>query len=242
MFHGNYGHAVDLSAFLALSPSVHVPPEDPPPYSEQLLEGHVTLMHGGTMDTNKDDSINDDPNTTLLTVGDVSMLNNSAQDNFFNSDYQNELSVSMNSSAGGVDGSVDNQHSCPFVRLPALNGANDTPTQIMLPPVIRRPHRSISLDNSDPFLRDIDREQPAADSMRPFHFPPRLSPVQPMSFLGDEGALNQTFPARPLRLPPLLGTSAPSQHRKRSKRRRGHSWHGEATGAITPAAMTTVAE
>lgn len=63
-FQSNYGHSVDLSAFMTQEPSA--PPDDPPPYTEQLLEGHVSLMYGTKQQEDKDET--EDQNTSILTA------------------------------------------------------------------------------------------------------------------------------------------------------------------------------
>lgn len=262
VFRNDFRHPVDLSAFLSSSP-VHMPPEDPPPYSEQLLEGHITLMYGSKPESHKDDAdIDQDPNNTLLTVRDVSLLNNL--------DYRGEFGPSTRAENTLRDADADSDHndtSQPLASSPSFRDNspfNGSPAQVLVPPVFQRPYRSSSLDNSSVvvFPDGTYREQPTANAVRPFIFPPRLSPInnnqlthsiQALPFLRDEVAPNQLFPARPPpRLPPLRGSSAmdmSSQHRKRNKRRRGHSWHGEAinitareTSTVNPCTMTTVTE
>lgn len=263
VFHNDYVHPVDLSAFISpvLVPH-HVPPEDPPPYTEQLLEGHVTLMCGKTED-HKDDTIDQDANDTLLSVRDVSnVLDNSTRSTGCDHDHHSEACppiIDETSRNGGVEpANTDETHGSLLARPPTLGDAGhftDNPTQVIMPPVFRKPYRSSSIDNSDIFPDDTHREQLAA---RPLHFPPRLSPITSNSmphtapFLREEVAPPQSFPPRPLRLPPLLDNSAlemPNQHQKRNKRKRGHSWHGEAINilsgerfAVSPTVMTTVAE
>lgn len=264
VFENGFRHRVDLSAFLSQS---SVPPEDPPPYSEQLLEGHITLMKGSKPQAHKDDVSEDqDPNnSTLLTTGDVSILNRSIQStgSFRNGDYadcttESDISYMVHSNTPTRPPPL--RTSSPF------SGHHGRSAHVLVPQVFQRPYRSFSLDNSTntiTFPEGIhrDREQPAAaDAIRPF--PPRLLPInnnQPtnssvraMPYLGADSLTGHPFPARPMRLPPLQGNAAgemASQHRKRSKRRRGHSWHGEAitTGpgesfAVSPSTMTIVAE
>lgn len=267
VFHNDFRHSMDLSAFMSPS-SVRMPPEDPPPYSEQLLEGHITLMHGGEPESHKDDGIDQDPNNTSFTVRDVSLLNTSNQNTSFNTNSDGNYQGELSPSARAENILRDTDHpgfGSPLASPPSLRDSspfNDSPTQVLMPPVFQRPYRSSSLDNSYvlAFPDGTYREQPTANAVRPL-FPPRLSPinnnqlthsVQATPFLRDEVGPNQLFPAGPPRLPPLRGSSAmdmSSQHRKRNKRRRGHSWHGEVinitsreTSTVNPNAMTTVAE
>ena len=266
VFRNDYGHPVDLSAFLSLPPPVHVPQEDPPPYSEQLLDGHVTLMHGGERGGHKDDTIDQDANDTLLSVRDVSnVLDNSTQSIGCSRNYQREdhpLIIADETSRGRDAEALntDETHGSPLSRLPTLGDAShftDSPSQVLMPPAFRRTYRSTSIDNSDMFPDDAHREQRDANVARPLLFPPRLTPISnntthALPFL--QGASpTQSFPGpRLLRLPPLLGNSAqemPNLHRRRNKRKRGHSWHGEAIDitsgerfAVSPTVMTTVAE
>lgn len=75
---GSYVHPVDLSAFISASPVPlsPPPPEHPPPYTEQLLEGHITLMSGAK--TYKDEDATIDPvNSSYATSGDVSIMDRS---------------------------------------------------------------------------------------------------------------------------------------------------------------------
>lgn len=284
VFRQDFRHSVDLSAFL--SPTRHIPSEDPPPYSEQLLEGHITLMHGGQREAHKDDSTipneQDPMDSTLLTVRDVSLLNSSTQSAGFSTylegDYHTpsaageeiarhaygDTSVEYADSTAEVHSDSNYAvHSSTPARPITLRGndpfigSHNMSTITVAPPPFQRPYRSFSLDSSNvPILVDsgLHRDHPTANAVRPFPLPPRLLPInlQANSVQAmHETASNPPFPARPTRLPPLQGNSVvemASQHRKRNKRRRGHSWHGEAmnitTGslAVSPTTMTTVAE
>lgn len=76
--HSSYVHPVDLSAFISTSPApMPPPPEDPPPYSEQLLDGHITLMSGAKTCKDEDDLI-DPVNSSSVTAGDVSIMDRSS--------------------------------------------------------------------------------------------------------------------------------------------------------------------
>ena len=68
-----------------------IPPENPPPYSEELQEGHITLMRGTTASKERDDNNPMDLSlltasevttwsTSLVTAGDVSIMSTSSAD------------------------------------------------------------------------------------------------------------------------------------------------------------------
>ena len=69
---GSHAHQMDLSAFISTSSPPLLPlPEDPPPYTEQILEGHITLMSGAKA------YMMDQENSFTVTTDDVSMTDRS---------------------------------------------------------------------------------------------------------------------------------------------------------------------
>lgn len=283
LLQNDYRHSMDLSAFLSpasLPPPptpATMPPEDPPPYTEQLLAGHTTLMHGTKPWFPKEIGDGQDPNSTLLTAGDISVLDSSVHSAHPDSPrtqppppmatdpsyiHRQAGTVAMNEPR---DTDVWNSNglivrsSTPIINLrtPTPRGTNpfsvspnmslQSPTQ----PNFQRPLRSMSLDYSDVHTDGGSRVQPRAVAPVCL-FPQRLVNQQETAPFQTESI---AFPTRPARLPPLQNTSAiesSSQHRKRKKRKRGHSWHGEpviistgqrlALSATTTCAIDSVAE
>lgn len=270
MFQSDIRHSMDMSAFLVPSP---MPPEEaPPPYSEQLLEGHVTLLCGGKPQPHKDDD-NEDPDSTLLSARDISILNCSTQSvglNFYQNNVQSDHTSSARARAGldnmqlastGI-GALDAQvhadtsytmHRNMHSTLPINNPFHERLSQpTLVPPLFQRPFRNFSVDNSNLTVDDgLHREQPIAGSMlqpqHPIPFSPRLLPIDQAALFQQRDVSTANPLLRPARLPPLHSVEG---HRRRNKRRRGNSWHGETVhGTITqtlavnsPIATCTVAE
>ncbi len=100
---------MDLSAFLASS---HI--ETPPPYTEQVLEGHTTLIYGGGGGgVYKDNEVPGDHNTSLLTARDVSVMDrsvNSATGNIMSEEEEDGAQADtihyrpLSATAGGLEG------------------------------------------------------------------------------------------------------------------------------------------
>lgn len=280
LLQNDYRHSMDLSAFLSPTslpplppPAPHAPglapsglalhPGDPPPYTEQLLAGHTTLMHGTKPWFPKEIGDGQDQDSTLLTAGDVSVFDSSvhhpeslsssphvhvhAQQPPMATDpgyiYRQAGAVAMteprDSDVWSSNGLVV-RSSTPIISLRALtprdtNPFNTSPNMSLQSPTqpnFQRPLRSMSLDYSNVRTDGSSRAQPHAVT------PVCLFPQRPVSQqetdnptpFQTESVSNNAFPTRPARLPPLQNTSAiesSSQHRKRKKRKRGHSWHGE---------------
>lgn len=287
-FQGDYRHNMDLSAFVSQEPSAPPPPSDnPPPYTEQLLEGHISLMYGTKEPGNKDGNEDDD-----------NMLNQSAQERsrlstdvypeeyhspheaiqmeYNGSDMEGVQEMPSFAMSDYADDNMDLQtHSRGLVHLNstptrmARSPSNisesdpfyDIPNQTLQAPVrqlFQRPTRSNSIDNSS---INLSRDQSSADSSLEQNYLPRLAPLTPPSTLHQQDTQlrlrpleltpNNPFIARPANgcLPPLRSrTPSSAPQRKRTKRKRGHSWHGgpislsSEQAFVNTSAMATVAE
>lgn len=244
------------AAFIAHSP---FPQEEPPPYSKELLEGHITLMRGA-----KPRKEEDDLNTSLLTAGDISMWtpptsgaeNPTQTTDISGEDFQDELALSSITAAEVSEQVPFTTSGCreqpnysdryniilantvPHARPSILpnpfveNSSNIAPPPLA-PIIFQRPLRSISTDRTV-----AESVEQASDIQR--------QTTQFSRSLSIDDNIRQSFPTRPLHLPPLRNNSAidqPNQHRKKSRRRRGHSWHGDTQElTVNSSAMVTVTE
>ncbi len=213
---------------------------EPPPYTEVAQNGHVSLMHGQSpikpVDTSQEDGdadSNHNMDSSTLTANNVSILEAS----------QNSEDAYMDSSTNASSDSP------PQSQSPFHPTRQSTPTlgrRLQLPPL----HRSCSTtDASDTPTVDGNRQpRLSLPSVHlPLHssLPPRLRPISaPFSQQDDsmhtnsEGTENiGSFPTRPKILPPLqrrvsIGSDGPNQlpRRRKKKRKRTNTWHGERLG------------
>lgn len=88
---GNYLHH-DISAFISPAQVTMLPPENPPPYSEELQDGHITLMRGTQIfkDTVDESCVNsgaggaEQCEDSMVTAGDVTIMSNTSDENAAN--------------------------------------------------------------------------------------------------------------------------------------------------------------
>lgn len=281
-FHGDYRPPVNLSAFISSS----VPPgggpcdDELPPYTEQALVGHVTLMYGTKTSKDKDPEGQEDPDSTLLTARDVSVLDRSTdntglenheddqypgQVEHVHSQAENSLLVSGVQTVSQNHNSAIHQ-STGTLRCPInpITGGSDPflnyPATLTRPPPllpVQPPfQRSLSLGNT--LVDTMPRTQPIASPvLSPSPFPLRPPPLASLQVQSDSGGIildreqvlnaGNHFSSGPTRLPPLQSVDRPATQRKKGKRRRGHSWHGQTLPingtALSPGAtMTALAE
>lgn len=290
-FHGDYRHTVDLSAFLSsapLSSAAPLPPpaEEPPPYTEQLLEGHTSLMVGGKSTQpdkdDEDDTALDDADSSQLTARDVGILDRTPRDIEQDIVYQGS-SPNTAEFVGTTTTSTEREYheamaeqirannqammvsltrSPVRVESPRMNCENPFPdthnTNYSPVPFFQRPLRSHSMDNGNYNVSTdtIQRDHTAASGFMATPFPPRQlaastsngSPQEIAPPLRRLWNPNNPLLARPpSRLPPLqCSTERTGSQRKRHKRKRGHSWHGERISsqaiAVTTSTMESLAE
>lgn len=263
VFQNDLRPSADLSAFMAHSP---FPQEELPPYSEQLLEGHITLMRGTKRE--------DDLNTSLLTARDISMGAPPTENQTQTTDegFQDEIAlpsvratevseqVPFTTNGCGEQPYVNVTYSdrynivpantVPHARLSVLpNPFVEISSNIAPPPLapitFQRPVRSISTDNSNMTMAEsVCRDQASGIQQQITLLPPPRS-----LSIHDNTSTRPSFPTRPLHLPPLQnhsGVEQPNQRRKKSRRRRGHSWHGESINTqelmVNSSAMVRVTE
>ena len=287
-FQSDYAHSMDLSAFICheVHPSTPLPPDNPPPYTERLIEGHVSLMLGTGQDRDKDEF--EEANSTVLTARDVSIQNRSmlnsevyAEDTYLNVPEATNTSQYTDGDLESVAGSYTQDESIDLQRYNGVLVRSSTPTRVTRPlsvaeldpfydspaqsaqaparQLFQRPARSNSIDNSSISLLREHQTTPEPIPVRPHRLAPLTPPVSPLQQEEDpdtrqlqgqvplDWSANNPFACRPARLPPLR-TLTGTQQRKRTRRKRGHSWHG---GTITASSeqncnsassMATVAE
>ncbi len=216
----------------------------------------------------KDEEEEHPADSTQLTARDISILERSQQDIIYQEgnpesaarDYHEQSSGNQGYALRVASPSMDCNN--PFLEDHASNTVHTGPT-----PLFQRPVRSHSIDNSSigVFTDVHPREQLIAGGYTVSPFPPR----QPTSLHSVGNIANNSQqemdsnimpPLRriwnpndplhvrpPTHLPPLQCSVERLGHQRRKhKRRRGHSWHGERINgqsiAVTASTMAIVAE
>ena len=154
---------MDLSAFL----STQAPAEEPPPYTEQALEGHITLLVGGkSPDADNCEEEESTANYSHITTRDVSILERSQQSiNHPEGNPENAtFTETPNFNAAGSDTTARDFNNVEIAR---------DPHQVMMGSSPRNAARvsSPSMDCYNPFLEipvnNIESTDPAPLFQRP---------------------------------------------------------------------------
>ena len=225
---------------------------EPPPYTEVAQNGHISLGHSPAKPPdNPHGNQSETMDSSIVTTNNISQY--SADGNSQStSTYETETELSPNSQETSQEGQLQGpfhptRQSTPVLgrrQLPPLRRSHSTSDT---------PNSPLQLESAGPQHRHSVSGVPLA---LPQSLPPRLRPLSPL-FLPEgqdaaDGSMQSNevsdrvenvgpFPVRPGRLPPLqpvvldqqcrLSTSFDSrnqlQRRRKKKRKRTNSWHGE---------------
>ena len=223
---------------------------EPPPYTEVAQNGHISLGQSPIkpVDTSQEggNAENNNMDSSTLTTNNISVLEASQNGEDADDSY---MDSSQNASSDSPS-----QSQSPF--HPTRQSTPILGRRLQLPPL----HRSSSADASDTPTTDGNPQQRYSLAYVPLSLhsslPPRLRPIStPFSQQDDTTHTNEStnnmenigpFPIRPGRLPPLqsalnrqdqhrrvsVGSDGPNQlpRRRKKKRKRTNTWHGERLG------------
>lgn len=243
---------------------------EPPPYTEVAQNGHISLGHSPAKPVTEGDP-NGNMDSSVVTANNSSVLVQYSTGEHDHSSTSNEAETEWS-----INSAENIQEELPQVQSPFHPTRESTPVlgRRQLPPLQRS--RS-ALDTSDGTILPQHRHSVSGVPLAlPQSLPPRLRPISPLFLLEGQptdGSIQTNepsdqvenvgpFPVRPGRLPPLQPVNLDQQHRlsasfeghnqlqrrRKKKRKRTHSWHGERLGTeIIPtiqevSTLSTVAE
>ena len=225
---------------------------EPPPYTEVAQNGHVSLMHGQSpvkpVDSSQEGDNADSSNimdSNSLTANNVSVLEAS----------QNNEDANDNSCMDSSPNASPDESQSPF--HPTRQSTPILGRRLQLPPLRRSSAVDRSETPTVDGNRQQRHSLPNVQLSLHSSLPPRLRPIS-TPFLQQDNGMHTTdestntaenigpFPIRPGRLPPVLpamnredhqrrvsvGSDGPNQlpRRRKKKRKRTNTWHGERLG------------
>ena len=240
---------------------------EPPPYTEVAQNGHVSLMHGQSpikpVDTSQEGGNADSSHVDLsiLTANNVSVLEASQDSEDANDSHNMDSSTNASSDS-------PSQSQSPF--HPTRQSTPILRRRLQLPPLHRSSSVDASDAPTTDGNRQPRLSLPSVHLSLHSSLPPRLRPIStPFSQQDDSMDNNEgtnatenigSFPIRPgtRRLPPLqstlnrqdhqrrvsIGSDGPNQlpRRRKKKRKRTNTWHGERLGTENSEMIHTIQE